>query len=269
MLSVEKQILYLISSTRDIDVKTLVDIYEARDVSPQIIRNSLSRLKKDGYIESTERSRYAVTPLGSEFIQTINRKPLLIEKKWDAVWHMVMFEVPESDRKKRDAFRGGLLQLGFGLLYKSVYISPWDYREDVLRLADSLEITDWITIGEGTLVHNGLTPEKAWEIWNLSALSEVYKAKQDWIRSHFSPSLERLLREEPVDDRALFVRFLELGETIAELGLSDPILPEDLLPRDWIGRSCFLEYQRMLRTIAASIPEHSEYRAFVNRFTAN
>ncbi|WP_185897321.1 PaaX family transcriptional regulator C-terminal domain-containing protein [Paenibacillus zeisoli] len=269
MLSVEKQILYLISSTRDIDVKTLVDIYEARDVSPQIIRNTLSRLKKDGYIESTERSRYAVTPLGSEFIQTINRKPLLIEQQWDGVWHMVMFEVPEADRKKRDAFRGGLLQLGFGLLYKSVYISPWDYTEDVLLLADNLGITDWVTLGKGSFVHNGITPEKAGEIWSLNSLNEVYLTKQEWIHSRFSPSLESLLKEKPVDDRALFVRFLELGEIIAELGLSDPILPEELLPEGWIGRSCFLEYQRLLRTIAGAIPEESAYRVFVNRFTAS
>lgn len=35
-----------------------------------------------------------------------------------------MLEVPEQERKKRDAFRTAILQLGYGLLYNSVYISP-------------------------------------------------------------------------------------------------------------------------------------------------
>ncbi len=153
MLSLEKQMLFLISATEAIDVKQLVEIYQARGVANQVVRNALTRLKRDGYVISPERSKYAITAYGLGFITAINKKSLLFDKNWDGEWLTIMFEVPETERKNRDSFRNGLLQLGFAALYKSVYINPWNYTKEVLSLAEQYNMTDFFTIIRGKFVY--------------------------------------------------------------------------------------------------------------------
>jgi len=265
LLSLEKQILFLVSSAEGVDVKRLVEVYEARGVAHQLVRNSLSRLKKDGYIRTLERSMYAITDQGMDFITTINRKPRLFGQVWDGSWHTVMFEVPESDRKKRDAYRSDLLQLGFGPLFKSVYISPWDYSEEALRLATYHGIQARVRINRGTFVHNGPNAETVTALWPLEELNRTYKEKQEWLHSRFQPSLAAAREQAEDGGLSLFVHFLELGELMAELGLSDPMLPNELLPHDWAGKACFGAMQRTLQEIANAIPADSAYRPFVSR----
>lgn len=271
LLSIEKQLLYLVASGDGAGpgaaVKRLVSVYEARGVSHQIVRNSLASLKKEGYIASSERSRYIVTPLGEDFIRMINRKPRLYEQEWNGLWCMVLFEVPEPDRKKRDRLRSDLLQLGFGSLYKSVYVSPWDCRNEVVRLSHLHDVADCVTVAETRFVHNSISVNEARELWQLDAIQELYVRGERWYRTEFEPALELVKGGEAGDDGlGLFVRFLELGEKIAEFSLRDPMLPDVLLPNEWRGKQVLLQFDRCLHQIALSIPECSPYRSFVNRF---
>lgn len=256
--------LFLISSADGIDVKRLIEIYDARNVAEQVVRNALVRLKKDEYIHSLERSKYSITERGLDFITTINRKPLLLDKRWDGQWLTVMFEVPESERKKRDALRSDLLQLGFGPLYKGVYITPWDYAEEVLRFAEQYDLGACLTLLRGSFIYQSPTPLRAKQLWPLEELNEIYRGRMDWFRTEFVPAADRLL-EAPADGLAIFVRFLELGELLAELSLSDPMLPQELLDESWLGRACFGEMQVYLNKLANAIPTTSTYYAFVSR----
>ncbi|KQO04658.1 PaaX family transcriptional regulator C-terminal domain-containing protein [Paenibacillus sp. Leaf72] len=267
MLSLEKQILFLISSTKTegVEVKRLVEIYEARGIDHQVVRNALLHMKKEGYLCSKERSKYEITRQGLDFITTINQKPLLLEKPWDGKWLTVMFEVPESERKKRDSLRSDLLQLGFGALYKSVYITPWDYVEEVLRFAKQYDLEGRLTLLKGSFVSQEQPLALVKRLWPLDDLNEVYRAKIKWFRSDFASEIDPLLRE-PSDGLALFVRFLELGELLADLSLNDPMLPEELLGKNWLGRACFQEMQQCLRQLANAIPMLSPYRSFVAPF---
>ncbi|WP_253944715.1 PaaX family transcriptional regulator C-terminal domain-containing protein [Paenibacillus sp. NEAU-GSW1] len=263
----EKQILYLIASAQTVEAKELIAIYETRGVSAQVIRNSLARLKKAGYIEAAARSLYAITPLGSEFIRYINSKAGIAEQQWDGSWQVVMFEVPETERSKRDGFRSGLLQLGFVSIYKGVYISPWEYTGQVVALGEQYELGERLMISSSRFTVNEISAAKAADLWSLAELQELYNEKQQWLTASFQPHLASLLTSERHDDNglALIIKFLELGDVIAELSLRDPMLPAQLLPHDWPGTACYAELQRTLRAIALAIPANSPYRKFVTR----
>lgn len=258
--------LFLLSQADGLDVKRLIEIYEARQVADQVVRNALVRLKKDGYIDSPERSMYRITDRGLDFMTTINKKPILLDKRWDGQWLTVMFEVPESERKKRDALRSDLLQLGLGALYKSVYITPWDYAEEVLRFAEQYDLGSCMTLLRGAFIHQSPTQLRAKQLWPMDELNAIYRDRMDWFRSAFVPAVDRML-DEPADDAlAIFIRFLELGELLADLSLRDPMLPEELLEENWLGRTCFREMQHYLKKLAIAIPSHSPYRDFVTGF---
>ncbi|MCL5436118.1 MAG: hypothetical protein M1275_03490 [Patescibacteria group bacterium] len=55
--------------------------------------------------------------------------------RWDGLWRLVMFDVPESLHSRRDLVRNKLVELGFSNVQKSVYIHPYPCREaiEVLR----------------------------------------------------------------------------------------------------------------------------------------
>lgn len=268
MLSIEKQILYLISSTDNIDIKLLIEIYQERGISPQIIRNTVSQLKKEAYLDLIKRSCYVITPLGREAVQSTNRKMLLLEKNWDQRWFMVIFEIPETERKKRDRFRSDLIRLGLGLLYKSIYISPWNHMDEITQLSSYYDLNPYIKIVHGEFLFNPVTPEKAAQLWGLDSLKETYKEKLFWFRSIFQPGLANLLQNDASNDLSVFIHFLVLGEVVAELSLQDPMLPKELLPSEWNGCLCLQEFSQCLHLIASSIPVASKYFAFVQQYLA-
>lgn len=47
-------------------------------------------------------------------------------KKWDKKWRIVMFDIPEKQKKARDALARTLKNIGFLQLQKSVFIHPFE-----------------------------------------------------------------------------------------------------------------------------------------------
>ncbi|WP_027415974.1 PaaX family transcriptional regulator C-terminal domain-containing protein [Aneurinibacillus terranovensis] len=263
MLSIEKQILYILTRIARIEVQELVKIYKARGYSSQYIRNTLSQLKKGGYVSSPARSSYSITEQGRSFVQSINRKPSQYQTTWDKTWYIVMVEIPEGDRKKRDQFRNDLLQQGFGPLYKGVYISPWDYSRRIIELAKHYQIQKHVTLVKGVLLHNEVTPEKAAEIWHLDQIKQIYVEKWNYFKKQFLPDIEQKLMNVP-DPLDIFLHFLQLGEIITELSLRDPMLPKELLPNNWIGDKTISELWNYNTYLTSLIPPNSYYYQFTS-----
>lgn len=55
------------------------------------------------------------------------KKPL----KWDGKWRMVLFDIPHSKRKVRDALRFHLKRLGFFQYQKSVFVCPYQCADEI------------------------------------------------------------------------------------------------------------------------------------------
>lgn len=240
----------------------MIRLYEARGYSPQSIRNILSRLKKDGFVDCPQRSMYQILDKGRQFIQLVNEKPGLSQRVWDGTWYVVIAGIPESDRGKRDKLRGELMQVGFGHFSKGTYISPWNYTKVVRELTESYEITDNVTMFEAKFLLNDITRESAYRIWNLESLMLLYKEKWEWFQDAFIPLTETLIEnnEEPLKT---FVQFLHLGEVISELFLHDPMLPDELLPMDWSGKKMLHEMYSYNNKLMERVQLDSYYGKFV------
>lgn len=52
-------------------------------------------------------------------------------KKWDGQWRIVLFDIPEEFKKKRDAISRILKQMGFYKFQKSVFAHPFDCSNEV------------------------------------------------------------------------------------------------------------------------------------------
>ncbi|MCM3364020.1 PaaX family transcriptional regulator C-terminal domain-containing protein [Niallia sp. HCP3S3_B10] len=271
-MTLEKQLLNLISIVEEIEGKELIKIYEVMGYSPQIIRNLLTKLKKEKYIDSINRSIYRITPFGKEVQNSLYFKRDLYSKHWDEKWYIVLIEIPEKLRKKRDIFRRKLIQYGFGQLNKSVYIYPWDITKDVMNIIDTLEIEDFVTIlASNEFLLNKISKEgekganKALEIWNIEELNNIYKEKFDQFENEFKSGINNLITNQYPDDLTVFIYYLEVGKIINELMDIDPMLPPEFLPGSWVGTKVLSELNRLYKLLASIIPKESFYSNFVEK----
>ncbi|MEK7480761.1 MAG: hypothetical protein AAB604_01500 [Patescibacteria group bacterium] len=105
------------------------------------IFNAFYRLRKSGdlimrtidnqlYIELTEKGRKKASWL------QVNHLAIKKQKKWNGKWWMVIFDIQERHRTKREALRGFFKRLGFLQLQKSVWIQPYDCRDEINLLRE-------------------------------------------------------------------------------------------------------------------------------------
>ena len=50
---------------------------------------------------------------------------------WDHLWRLVIFDIPEDNKKERDALVAKLKQLGFYPMQKCVFIYPYECKDEI------------------------------------------------------------------------------------------------------------------------------------------
>lgn len=67
-------------------------------------------------------------------------------EEWDDKWRMIMFDIPEHDRKTRSAFREKIKNLGFLQFQKSVWIYPYPCENEINFISEYLHIAPYINL---------------------------------------------------------------------------------------------------------------------------
>jgi phenylacetic acid degradation operon negative regulatory protein len=115
----------------DASVQTLVALLETFGVGEETTRVTLSRLKRQGWLATERRARsswYRLTPLGLQELDE-GRERIFTRhglEPWDGRWSMVIYHVPETERRVRQWLRTRLQWLGFGALGPATWLSPHD-----------------------------------------------------------------------------------------------------------------------------------------------
>ena len=257
MLPIDKQMLFLLTRVPKLSSARFVEIYTARGYSAQSIRNILSRLKQECYIESPERSNYAITEFGRRTLHAVANKGFRYQEEWDGQWHLVTFEIPESIRSKRYQLKGLLTSLGFAALYGSTYISPWNYTGQIAQLVDQLELQPHVTQIRGALQPFTLTREQAGRLWDLDKVRSAQEQKWEWFQQTWLQEVKRNIASG--DALQLFIRYLELGEEMGELVILDPMLPPDFLPEGWRGSEMLGTFYTHFSSLHRDVPKEEYF----------
>jgi DNA-binding transcriptional regulator PaaX len=109
--------------------------------------------------------------------------PILnLTKKWDKKWVIVVFDIEEKSKFVRDSLRNKLKSLGFGMLQKSIWISPLSIREDMKEFIDSIGLSEYVFVMEVSGFILGDPKELARNIWNLDELESEYIGLEEKFR---------------------------------------------------------------------------------------
>lgn len=64
--------------------------------------------------------------------------------KWDGFWRIVIFDIPEYKKQARNALGLKLRQLGFYSLQKSVYVHPFDCKDEIDFISEIFEVKPFV-----------------------------------------------------------------------------------------------------------------------------
>lgn len=115
-------------------------------IAPKTLSVILSRLRNQGLIsrKGTRRaSIWQITKQGKKFLR--NHQLIEIPEK-DGIARLVIFDIPENERKKRNILRAELISYSYQRLQKSVWIGWNALPEDFVDLIDKLDLQKHVHI---------------------------------------------------------------------------------------------------------------------------
>lgn len=112
-----------------------------RKIKEEQWKNSFYYLKRRGFIkmEYIGRQLYvSLTEEGKKIAKKCKYDELEIKKpkKWDKKWRILIFDIANEHRIKREALRGKIKELGLFQLQKSVWIYPYDFEKEMYVLKE-------------------------------------------------------------------------------------------------------------------------------------
>jgi len=67
-------------------------------------------------------------------------------KKWDGIWRLVSYDIPEKYKKSRNLFRLILERNNFYKIQESLWVNPYECKEEIAVLANDISITPYIIV---------------------------------------------------------------------------------------------------------------------------
>lgn len=128
-------------------VRLLKEIKRWKKYPRRKLSDAFYNLRKQNCIEIQEKNKQIyiyLTEKGRKKAGWMQINDLKINKtkKWDKKWRVVIFDISELKRIYREAFRGKLKEIGFRPLQKSVWISPYECKDEINLLKDFLGMTN-------------------------------------------------------------------------------------------------------------------------------
>jgi Phenylacetic acid-responsive transcriptional repressor len=97
-------------------------------------KNAFYYLKRKGLIDVEYRGNQMYFSLTAEGKKKagkykINDLKIKAAEKWDKKWRVLIFDIEDKHRAKREALRGKIKELGLYQLQKSVWVCPYEFKK--------------------------------------------------------------------------------------------------------------------------------------------
>ncbi len=95
-----------------------------------------------------------ITEKGRQRLAKANFNKISIKRlaRWDGVWRVVVFDIPEKLKPARNALRLKLRALGFQPLQRSVWIHPFPCHAEIEAVTLYYSLTDFVTYIETSYI---------------------------------------------------------------------------------------------------------------------
>src|SRR5210317_562396 len=224
-------------------------------ISERLVRTSVFRLAKDGWLQSQQigrRSYYSLTEDGKEqFEQATNRIYGEPVDHWDGDWCLLLLS--GLDTATRETVRRECGWLGFGPLSANVLAHPSPEFAELDVTMRRLGVANSLVVMRGQTIHGeAAMRELTRDCWNLDEIDAHYA---EFVQ-RFRPVYKALSGRRAGTDREAFLIRTLLIQEYRKVLLRDPWLPAELLPANWHGAAAYQLCRNLYRGVHAQADAH-------------
>jgi phenylacetic acid degradation operon negative regulatory protein len=168
------------------------------------------------------------------------------QRPWDDVWHLVIFDLPETDRCMRASLRRWLAAHGFGCVQRSVWVSPDSLTAITARLRSLPSDANGLLLLESSLAGGESPAGMVRAAWKFPAINLAWRQLADHLNAAPDPKAlpqPDLARRWADHERKLTSRVLAI----------DPLLPEALLPDGYRGRAVWAQRKSVFAALDQAV----------------
>jgi len=214
---------------------SLGDSYSREDIN-----EAVASLTRQGLVEGDKSVGFRVTLAGADIKKSLYRAR---QGEWDGKWRGVFFDIPEAQRKLRDDLRSELKKLSFGLWQRSVWVIPFDITKELNSYLQKQDLSSVVQILVGERFGQLNDRDFAAKVWPLKEINEKYKT--------LLSAWEGEIRKESIAEERFEVAVF-LHNRYLDILVSDPQLPSELLPRNWVGNKAKELFGKLKTTLVVS-----------------
>ena len=151
LLLIEGGLVLGLTTRPDVYFKILKKISkEWKKVNERALRKAIRKLYQSQLIDYKENNDGTVslilTDKGKKKYLQYNPDAIKIPKpsRWDHLWRLVIFDIPEEKKKGRDALAAKLKGLGFYPVQKSVFIHPYECKNEVDFIVELFDLKSYV-----------------------------------------------------------------------------------------------------------------------------
>jgi len=208
----------------------------------------LHYLQKQKLLEG-ERTRmervFRVTKAGRQYALGGRDPEEYWRREWNGKWWQIVFDLPTSEHKTRSTLIRWLRQNGFGYLQDSVWIGVRPVSDLAQAVKRAREDAAMFTVLECRCAAGFSNEALVRGAWQFDAIREEYRKYQEFARS-----TAKRLRKERLHPAELFALLRNERERWLAAFDLDPLLPEELWPKGYIGREAWQARGELLREAA-------------------
>lgn len=217
---------------------SLIAVTSDFGISERLVRTSVFRLARDGWLQSEQigrRSYYSLTDIGRErFDQATHRIYGAPTINWDGMWCLLLLS--GLDTPSKETVRKECGWLGFGPLSANVLAHPAPDLRDLDITIQRVGVADDLVVLTGQTVRNETGMRQlAHNSWNLAELDTRYGR----FVKLFRPVMRALEGHPQIPEKTAFLIRTLLIQEYRKILLRDPMLPQELLPGNWQGVAAY------------------------------
>lgn len=221
-----------------------IDLYPSR----KSFYEAKERLRKKGLLVELPTSIYnqprlKLTPKAQDCLSASIHPAQRWNAKWTKRWYLLVYDIPEKERKYRNHIRDFLKTQRMGMLQRSTWITPFDIRPLYHDLCEGTALEPFTYLFESRTVL-GLRSEQivreAWD-WN-----KINRQHADYIKvcRHIMESVKKKLT---IDEAGQLLRS-ELNVYHGVMA-DDPLLPRALWPDGYRGEEVYSYHRHFQESI--------------------
>ena len=124
--------------------------YDIPELKKASLAQALKRLREQGFIDLDKFNNNLVLKLTDKGREEALLRKILKDETWDGKWRIVVFDIPEKNRRVRNMLRSKLKTWGFSPWQKSVWASKQNMTDLLRQFVKQIGIEKWVLVIEST-----------------------------------------------------------------------------------------------------------------------